>query len=121
MFGKVGKAIEVFSCENDSFRCQVIELPPGKSFDPHVHVSAHIIYVIEGSGRLNIWSSSAEGHQIRIDIESKKSYAVSKGDFFVIPKDVVHAMSASEGEKLKELIVNIPGIALHDHRRIVWT
>jgi quercetin dioxygenase-like cupin family protein len=119
-FGKVAKAMEVYSGEDGAFRCQIIELPAGKSFDPHVHVSVHIIYVVEGSGRLDTWSFEADGHEIRIDRQSKKCYPVSKGDLFVIPREMVHAMSASKDEKLKELIINIPGIALHDHRRILW-
>jgi quercetin dioxygenase-like cupin family protein len=120
IFGKVGKAMEVFSGGDDRFRCQIIELPPGKSFDPHLHISVHIIYVIEGRGFLNTWNYEANGEEVMINQNSKKCYRVSKGDLFIIPKDVVHAMSASEDEKLKELIINIPGIALHDHRRIIW-
>lgn len=121
LFGRVGKALEVYAGENNAFRCQVIELPPGKSFDPHLHISAHLIYVISGSGHLDIWSYSADEQQVRISEQSKQRYHVSKGDFFVIPKDAVHAMSASENETLRELIINVPGVALNDQRRIVWT
>jgi quercetin dioxygenase-like cupin family protein len=120
VFGKVANAMELFSGADDSFRCQIIELPPGKSFDPHFHVSVHIIYVIEGCGTLCTWNYEANENEVKINQDSKKCVIVSKGDLFIIPKNVVHAMSASPDEKLKELIINLPGIALHDNRRIIW-
>ncbi|MDO8428791.1 MAG: AraC family ligand binding domain-containing protein [Candidatus Diapherotrites archaeon] len=123
-FGRVAKAIEVFdnSTELDvkPFRLQVIELPPNKSFDPHVHVSEHIIYIIEGNGSVAIWGFDDSKKSIEVFKNSKTDYAVSKGDIFIIPKDCPHAFSSGT-IGLKELIINVPGIALSHVQRIVWT
>lgn len=123
-FGGVGKALEVFGVDADesegNFRLQMIELPPNKSFEPHVHVAVHIIIVIEGSGSLTIWESKKKDRTVEIIIDSKHVYTVSKGDMFFIPKGMAHAMASSQTESLKEIIINIPGIPLKSHDRIVW-
>jgi quercetin dioxygenase-like cupin family protein len=102
------------------FRLQMIELPAGKSFEPHVHVSIHLIYALAGSGSVAIWDSSLQGGKIHARSESKKDYHFSQGDLLVLPMNVVHAFSASRHENLKELIINLPGLELHDHDRIIW-
>ena len=120
-FGRVAKAIEALDTTHASgqYRVQVIELPPNKSFEPHTHISEHVIYAIRGSGNVSIWGYDKKEGEIKVYMNSKKVYPFSKGDILIIPKDCPHAF-ASGDEGLKEVIINIPGIALHDHQRIVW-
>ena len=120
-FGVVAKAMEALDTThaNGQYRVQVIELPPNKSFEPHTHISEHVIYAIQGSGTVSIWGFDKKDEHIEIYRDSKKIYNFAKGDILIIPKDCPHAF-ASSSEGLKEVIINIPGIALHDHQRIVW-
>ena len=118
-FGKVAKAVELYAQDADTYRVQIIELDRGKSFEPHIHVSDHIIYCLDGNGKINIWNHEEE-NPIKVIKSSKKSYPFSRGDLAILPKNVIHAFEASEQEYLKEMIINIPGISLHDERRIVW-
>jgi quercetin dioxygenase-like cupin family protein len=120
-FGKVAKAMEALDTThaNGQYRVQIIELPPNTSFEPHTHISEHVIYAIEGSGNVSIWGYDKQGENIKVYMDSKKVYAFSKGDILIIPKDCPHAFASSD-EGLKEVIINIPGIALNDELRIVW-
>ena len=52
-FGKVAKAVELYAQDADTYRVQIIELDRGKSFEPHIHVSDHIIYCLDGNGKIN--------------------------------------------------------------------
>jgi quercetin dioxygenase-like cupin family protein len=120
-FGKVAKAMEALDTTHakGQYRVQVIELPPNKSFEPHTHISEHVIYAIEGSGNVSIWGYDKKGDNVKVYTDTKKVYAFSKGDILIIPKDCPHAFASGDAG-LKEVIINIPGIALHDDQRIVW-
>lgn len=93
------------------FRAQLIELEAGRRFEPHQHVSIHIILVLSGRGSLTLWTAGALEPTV---------YPVEAGDLFCIPRNARHAMAAAEDVPLRELIINIPGLALEDEERIVW-
>lgn len=117
-FGGVALATEVLGIEGgvrEEFKGQVIELPPGARFSPHTHISAHIILVIHGRGSITIWDRHAPDQDDRGEV-----YPLEQGDLFCVPKGVRHAMAAAEDSSVRELIINIPGIPLHDHDRILW-
>lgn len=121
-FGRVAKAMDVVDPKQitGDFRIQLIHLPAGQSFEPHLHVSEHIIIVLEGTGTVAAWDSVDRGGSVEVLTATKRVRIVSRGDMVFIPKDLVHQFAASVDEGLKEVIINVPGIDLHDERRIVW-
>lgn len=120
-FGDVARAAEVLNVDyiKKDWRVQLIELPPNTSFEPHYHVSEHIILPIKGSGYVAIWRADQNHDRIRAQRRSKQVYHAEVGQLVFIPQNTIHAFSSLE-DGLREIIINNPGLELHHHQRINW-
>lgn len=93
LFELIGADSKLGSSKNQSLALSVI--PPGKHSAAHFHkVSAEVLYILEGSGELQV---------------DEKKYSVETGNVILLEPDEVHSLYNKSAENdLKLLAITAP-------------